>query len=482
MTHFLLRYPYCFPAAIATLFGLCFPILTALFLLWEQHQAYTWDNFFRLHEQHHDLIIMWSAPVVLGLFGNLVGKVHWMLKEQMNHLEHRTLQLNTILDTAASAIVTIDSKGSILSFNHAAELIFGYTLDEIIGKNVNCLMPEEIAIEHDRYIERFIKTQTTDVFGKRREVEARRKNGELFPAMLQVNPMRVDGDLFISGVIDDITDTKNLQGQLIQAQKLEAIGQLASGVAHEINTPIQYIGDNLAALADNINELVAFQQQLNDAVNLAPVSKTEIDALTDKHDLAFILDDSPKAIQQALDGVQRVAEIIKAMRTFSHIEDAQARQIIDIREALTSALTISRNGYKYIADVETDFANDTGKIECYASELNQVFLNLIINAAHAIEEKNAGKGLIKVSTRRQEHTVEILISDNGIGIPAENQEKVFNLFFTTKAVGKGTGQGLSLAHSIIVDKHRGQLFFESTPGIGTTFHIQLPIQLPELAD
>lgn len=479
MTHFLLRYPYCFPAVLSTLFGLSFPVVTAMILLWESGQSITWDNFVALHHVHHDLIIMWTAPLVLGAFGNFVGKTHWLLKEQMDNLERRTSQLNTILDTAASAIITINQKGSILSFNHAAELIFGYSLVEILGKNVSCLMPESISEEHDQYLANYTKTQQNSLFGKRREVEGKRKNGELFPAMLQINPMRINDELFISGVIDDISDTKTLQNQLIQAQKLEAIGQLASGVAHEINTPIQYIGDNLAALAENLQEIINFQQQLEQLLADQPTIQSQINALVDQYDLAFILSDSPKAIEQALDGVQRVAEIIKAMRTFSHIEDSQTKQVLDIHEALNSALTISRNGYKYIAEVETDFAEDVGKIECYASELNQVFLNLIVNAAHAIEEKKTGMGLIKISTRKLDDMIEILIADNGIGIAPEIQEKVFNLFFTTKGVGKGTGQGLSLSHSIIVEKHHGQLFFESTQGIGSTFHIQLPIQQPD---
>ena len=161
---------------------------------------------------------------------------------------------------------------------------------------------------------------------------------------------------------------------------------------------------------------------------------------------------------------------------FSHVEKSQKTLPTNLHEAINTALTITRNSYKYLAEVETDFAADVGLIECYPSELNQVLLNMIINAAHAIEEKKAGMGKIRIVTRKLNDMVEILIQDNGAGIPAEIQEKVFNLFFTTKMVGKGTGQGLSLSHSIIVEKHQGKLFFESSPGVGTTFHIQLPIK------
>lgn len=477
MINVLLRYPFCFPTLLAAFFGLLFPIAAILFMLWHDNQSFTWDNIAALHRVHFDMLIVWSAPLVLGFFGGFAGKTSWLLKQKMDSLEHRTTQLNTILNTAASAMITIDKTGAILNFNQAAEQIFGYDVSEILGKNVKCLMPNAIAMQHDAYLQRYLDTHKPTIIGKRREVEALRKNGEIFPALLRVNPMNIDGELFFSGVIDDISETKALQAQLGQAQKLEAIGQLASGVAHEINTPIQYIGDNLSALSDNFADIVDYQQAVLELAD--ETLKPQLQALADKYDLSFILEDSPKAIKQAQEGVERVAEIVKAMKTFSHVEQSQNKQAINLHEALKSALTISRNSYKYIAEIETDFSADVGSIECYANELNQVFLNLIINAAHAIEEKRNGLGLIRIVTRKLDGKVEILIQDNGAGIPAEIQEKVFNLFFTTKAIGKGTGQGLSLSHSIVVEKHHGKLFFESSAGVGTTFHIQLPIKLQE---
>lgn len=477
MIKFLLRHPLCFSTLLAMLFGTLFPISAVLIMLWHDNQTITWNNITALHRLHYDLMVVWTAPLVLGFFGSLIGKTSLLLHQRMDSLKQRTTQLNTILDTAASAIISIDKTGAVLSFNQAAERIFGYSADEIIGNNVSCLMPSAIATQHDGYLQRYLETKKASVLGNRREVEAQRKNGEIFPALLRVNPMEIDGEVFFSGLIDDISETKTLQAQLGQAQKLEAIGQLAAGVAHEINTPIQYIGDNLSALSNNFADIIDYQQALYGLAD--ETLKPTLAMLTHKYDLEFILEDSPKAIQQALEGVERVAEIVKAMKTFSHVESSQNKQVINLHEALNSALTISRNSYKYIAAVETDFAADIGAIECYANELNQVFLNLIINAAHAIEEKQAGMGLIKIITRKIDAKVEILIQDNGAGIPKEIQEKVFNLFFTTKAIGKGTGQGLSLAHSIIVEKHQGKLFFESSSGMGTTFHIQLPLKLEE---
>ena len=394
------------------------------------------------------------------------------MQQQLHALELRTFQLNAILDTSPSAIITTDSLGNILTFNAAAERIFGHKKQEITGANIKCLMPKGIAEHHDDYLVNYKDSGQSKIIGKLRELEANRKNGDSFPIQLRINSMLIAGKLFFFGVIDDMSETKALQNQLVQAQKLEAIGQLASGVAHEINTPIQYIGDNLSALNDNFADIIAYQHELLSSVDES--LRPKFSALANKYDLDFILQDSPKAVKQAKDGVARVTEIVKAMKSFSHIESSQTLQLINLHEALNSALIISRNSYKYIAEIETAFASDINFIECYPNELNQVFLNLIINAAHAIEEKQAGKGLIQICTQKIGDMVEILIRDNGAGISPEIQEKVFNLFFTTKPVGKGTGQGLSLSHSIIVEKHHGNLFFSSDIGIGTTFHIQLP--------
>lgn len=479
MINTLQRHPLRSPFLLAALAGLLFPMLAIALLLWRENLGVTWPNLAAIHRNNFALYIIWSAPIVLGIFGYILGKTSQLLKRKMDKLKRQSTELNTILDTAASAIITIDTSGIITNTNKAAEQIFGYGRDELIGNNVNCLMPDAIAAEHNAYLQRYLDTRQASILGKRREVEARRKDGKIFPALLRVNPMYMDNTIYFSGVIDDISDTKALHNQLIQAQKLEAIGQLASGVAHEINTPIQYIGDNLSALNQYIADLLAYQQGIN---QLIPDDlKPQLEKLAEDHDLAFILEDSPNAIRQSLEGVERVAEIVKAMKAFSHMETAQGRQAINLHEALNSALTICRNGYKHIAKVETDYADDIGVIECYANQLNQVFLNLIVNAAHAIEESQKEHGLIRIATRKRGDQVEIQIQDNGAGIPKPIQDKVFNLFFTTKPVGKGTGQGLSLAHSIIVEKHRGQLFFESEAGVGTTFHILLPLNPSDLA-
>lgn len=476
MIHVLLHKHFYSPAIITLLIGLCFPVLAVALLLWYENLSPTWPNLVYIHSKNFTLFIIWTAPLVLGCFGLIINRINQQLKQKIEAMGHQSAELNTILNTVASAIITIDQHGVITNFNQAAEQIFGYESSELIGKKINQLMPDAIANAHDGYLQRYLQTGHANIIGKRREVEALHKDGRVFPALLRVNPMRIDNEIFFSGVIDDISDTKNLQTQLIQAQKMEAIGQLASGVAHEINTPIQYIGDNLWALNKSFSDISDYHQALN--ALLTDEQKQQQAQLLEDYDLEFIMTDCPNAIAQSLEGVDRVVEIVKAMKAFSHTDFNQAKQSINLHEAINSTLTICRNSYKYIAKVETDFSDEVGNVDCYPSPLNQVLLNLIINAAHAIEESQNDMGLIRISTRKQDDMIDIQIQDNGAGIAKQIQDKVFNLFFTTKPVGKGTGQGLSLAHSIIVDKHQGKLFFESEAGLGTCFHIQLPIHSP----
>jgi PAS domain S-box-containing protein len=286
-------------------------------------------------------------------------------------------------------------------------------------------------------------------------------------------------------LVEDITERITLERELRQSQKLEAIGQLSAGIAHEINTPIQYVGDNTRFLEDAFGDLkaaIAAFGRLLDAVKSGAVPEkivAEVQAALDEADLAYLANEIPNAIAQSLEGIQRVSRIIKAMRQFSHPGTDQKVES-DLNQALESTITVSRNEWKYVADMETDFAADLPAVPCFPGELNQVFLNLIINAAHAIGEKTdageQGKGLIRVSTRMVDGTVQIRIADNGGGIPASIRQRVFDPFFTTKPVGKGTGQGLTIAHAVIKEKHNGSIRFESREGEGTTFIVALPLQ------
>jgi signal transduction histidine kinase len=277
--------------------------------------------------------------------------------------------------------------------------------------------------------------------------------------------------------------------QLAQAQKLEAIGQLAAGMAHEINTPIQYVGDNFRFLSDSILQidrvLAQYAQLLETVKQSGSFSHltAEIDGIIGDVDLHYLREEIPQAIRQCNEGIERVAHIVKAMKEFSH-PGSERMKPVDLNYAIESTLTVCRHEWKYVAEAVTDLDPALPPVRCLAGELKQVILNLVINAAHAIAEaqKPDALGRICVSTRQSGESVEIRVEDNGVGIPEAIQSRIFDPFFTTKEVGKGTGQGLAIARNVIVKKHGGKLSFETESGTGTTFFIQLPINGKQTRD
>ena len=282
----------------------------------------------------------------------------------------------------------------------------------------------------------------------------------------------------------DVTERKTLEGQLMQAHKLEAVGQLAAGIAHEINTPTQFVANNTTFLKDSFKpvlELLTLCTSIRAQMASGPVSAEllgQFDQVVEQADLAFVRGEIPKAIEQSLDGLQRIANIVIAMKEFSHPGSSE-KVAIDINRAIQTTITVARNEWKYVADVDTEFDDALPPVPCLAGEFQQVILNLIVNAAQAIAgvvgEGSQGKGKITISTRRKDNSVEVAIRDTGTGIPQQIQGRIFEPFFTTKPVGKGTGQGLSLAHSTIVKRHNGQIWFETEAGRGTTFFLRLPL-------
>jgi PAS domain S-box-containing protein len=310
------------------------------------------------------------------------------------------------------------------------------------------------------------------------------KEGQVRWVMGSVISIPYHGRRATLGSYMDITERKLLESQLVQAQKLESIGQLAAGIAHEINTPTQYVGDNIHFLKESFAEVLGLTEKYRELFE-AVRAEIPTDALVEeiartieKADIAYLKEEIPKAIEQSMEGVERVAGIVRAMKEFSH-PGTKEKQLVDINKAIENTLTVSRNVWKYVADVVTEFDPNLPLAPCLLGEFNQVILNLIINAAHAIAEKNgtsAEKGSIRVSTLNREGWVEIRISDTGPGIPEEIRSRIFDPFFTTKEVGKGTGQGLAIARSIVVDKHGGNIAFDTVPEEGTTFIIRLPLE------
>ena len=275
----------------------------------------------------------------------------------------------------------------------------------------------------------------------------------------------------ISMLKQTLEERDRLEDNLRQAQKLEAIGQLAAGIAHEINTPTQYVGDNLRFLKESFGELDSVITQLVEAGG-----GTARKAL-DSADFDYLKEEIPRALNQSLEGVDRVAKIVRAMKEFSH--PAREKTATDLNRAIQSTITVASNEWKYVAEMEMDLDTELPSVHCSPAEFNQVVLNIVVNAAHAITDVvgdgGKGKGKIRVKTRAEGDWAVVEIADTGKGMPTHIQQRIFDPFFTTKEVGKGTGQGLAIAHNVIVDKHGGTIKVVSSPGQGTTFIIRLPI-------
>jgi len=385
--------------------------------------------------------------------------------------------------------------------NRALAADHGYEPQELLGNSPGVLNPPELNAAALNELSQGMRQ------GKvvRAQLTSRRKEGSTFCTGITMAPIR-DHEGRVThylGMGSDITArlaeqerAKQLQAQLTAemqerermaielrlAQKLESVGRLAAGIAHEINTPIQYVGDSVAFLQSAQAELGELLAACLAALDRIESGESPVEVLPglrgvqEGTDLEFLNAEIPRAFERTSDGVQRVADIVRAMKEFAHpghVEQAAA----DLNHALKTTLTVARNEYKYSAQVDTHLG-ELPDVVCNVSELNQVFLNLIVNAAQAVQEsgKSAANGRISITTERVRDHVQIRIADNGCGIPKENLEKIFDPFFTTKEVGLGTGQGLAIARSIVVDKHGGVIDVESEPGVGTSFILSLPIE------
>ena len=296
---------------------------------------------------------------------------------------------------------------------------------------------------------------------------------------------RTDDGTLVRGITLDTTKQTKLQAELRQAQKLQSVGRLAAGVAHEINTPVQYVQDSVQFLRESIGELFtviehhrAVTRSVLDGTSSIELAQKAA-AADEQSDLGYLTEQVPPSLDRAFDGLERVATIVRSMKAFAHPEGMD-RAAIDLNAGISNTLEIARSEYKYVADVELDLG-ELPPVPCHGSEINQVILNVVVNAAHAIGNVVAGtgrRGTISIKTRKVDSSAEIVISDTGAGIPDAIRDSIFDPFFTTKGVGHGSGQGLAIARSVIAEKHGGTLTFESAIGVGTTFTIRLPLETP----
>jgi len=404
--------------------------------------------------------------------------------ELLAKLQAAHAETELFLRSIPSVLIGMDSLGRISRWNLTATKTFGVDERSVEGRTIEDCGIRWLHPEMKAEIARWLATESfyrCDSLAYEREGKTR---------FVGLHVLRIPAEsceqtgFIITGA--DVTERRGLEEQLRQAQKLEAIGQLAAGIAHEINTPTQYVGDNIGFLKDSWNPLAEFLNfcgTMRTECEGGPFSPDQVQQFCELHqkcDLEYLLKEIPNAIDQSLEGVQRVAKIVKGFKEFSH-PGSEEKRAININQAIETTISVARHEWKYCAELVTAFDIALPLVPCLTGEFNQVMLNLIINSAHAIssvvEERGQGKGAITISTRREGEWARIAVADTGGGIPVEIRSRVFEPFFTTKEVGKGTGQGLALAHNVIVNRHQGQLWFESEPGQGTTFFIRLPLEV-----
>ena len=385
-------------------------------------------------------------------------------------IEQEQTKLSTAVQQTDDLIIITDIHGNIEYANPAFESVTGYSLAEAKGHNPRLLKSGKQSKEF--YHDLWKDLKNGNVW--RGRFINRKKDGTHYIAEVTISPIRDQQGELINyiGVQRDITHETELENNLRQAQKLEAMGTLAGGIAHEINTPAQFVSTNLDFISDSLPDLTKF---ISETIDIA--GKDKIEVLYDQYDIEYLLEELPVAVQQSSEGVTQISKIVRSMKQFSHPGEDN-KVAADINDALHNTATVCRNEWKYVAEMTFDLDKQLPMVPCHRSEINQVFLNIIVNAAHAItshQEKEERKGVISIVTRHNENFVEIAISDNGGGVPDEVKERIFDPFFTTKEPGKGTGQGLSIAHSIVTEKHGGKLLLESRPGEGSTFTVCLPL-------
>lgn len=420
--------------------------------------------------------------IAAQIIGGAVRRKH--MEKSLRQAHH---QMKQLLASISSIFIGVDHDGRIIKWNNAAEKTFGIPAASAEGKYF-----KEIGISwHWKDMAGCLADPGASDMQKRVEdIRYTRPDGKEGLLDITINTVSADGDKPPGFVImgADITEKKKIEAQLVFLQKMDSIGRLAAGIAHEINTPMQYIGDNMVFLMNAFTDMCKFYRHFSDLVSLLE-SKTITDSFIsmvrkekDQLDMDFLISEIPIAIEQSMKGIERVSKLVLAMKDFSH-PGTKEKAFSNINSAIEGTITISRNEWKYVAELKTDLDPNLPTVFCVISEINQVVLNMIVNAAQAIKDLtprcSTEKGKIIITTRKEGDFVHILVSDTGGGIPQPIMDKIFDPFFTTKEVGIGTGQGLAIAHNIIVNKHGGKINVESELGVGTTFIITLPVKYDE---
>jgi PAS domain S-box-containing protein len=418
---------------------------------------------------------------IYGLYqANQALRLSKLIKKQNKNLEsevdRRTKELaireaffRAITETANDPIVLIDSANKIKFCNTATTSLFAYKDAEVLGEAINRLLP---SVSHRRQLMQSNFLETTGLTADKENLSLK----------ISASPFDLDdGRSFVACTMHDMTQFKQLEKDLAHSQKMESVGQLATGIAHEINAPAQFVSDNLIFLKEAIENIFVLISRLNvlasteDTKDINVITKS-LSSLLEETDIDFLKAEVPTALQQSADEIKRVTTIVRAIKDYAH--PGSAMEFTDINAALASTITLSRGEWEFHTELETDFADNLPLVECVVSDINQAVLHMIVNAAHAIEEKytkaenKEGKILVKTKLLDSGVCIEITDTDNGMAESSANN--IFEPLVISKVVGKEARQGLSIAHKLIVEKHQGRISVQSKPGKGTSFYIVLP--------
>jgi PAS domain S-box-containing protein len=407
------------------------------------------------------------------------------LKETLKQIAY---QNEMMLRWVNGAVITVDREGKVLHANEVALSTLGWQSDEFTG----CQVHETIHHSQDdgsEYPWDFCPVFAAIEDGSSHHVDGDvfwKKNGSSFSADYIVCPTRNDQNEITGAILTfrNLTEQRIQESKRIHRMKLMAIGELSAGIAHEINTPVQFIGSNISFMGESFQDLLKVlkaYRKLGEIVQKEPYCHAllqEIAEIEESADIDYLEEEIPKAFEQTLHGVKQVTDLVQGLKGFAHSGTEGEKVASDINNIINNALLVSRNVYKYVADLETNLG-DIPPVKVYPGDIGQVVINLVINASHSIEEKkgkSTSLGKITINSLLEGNDIVIQVSDTGKGIPEGVRDRIFDPFFTTKEVGRGSGQGLAISHTIINEKHNGEISFNSVIGEGTTFTVRIPIQ------
>jgi len=385
-------------------------------------------------------------------------------------LAHERNVLRTMIDLIPAFIYAKDAQSRFTACNKLVANRMGVNPDELIGKTDFDFFPLEMAEKF--FADEQALIRSGEALMDLEEIAYDKTSGMNRVILTSKVPLR-DAAGNHTGTVGtgyDITERKAAEERMASSERHESIGRLAAGVAHEINTPIQYLSDSVKFISEGVQELLAHVDTLHAKQTPAPAADEDIE---------YLREELPPALKRVSEGLARIAEIVRSLKDFSHA-DQNHMTAVDLNRAINSTLIVTRSEYAAVADIEVDLA-PLPEVMCHGGQINQVLLNLIVNSADAITDvvgRTGCRGTIAVRSRLDGDSVVIEIQDTGGGIPEAIRAQIYDPFFTTKEVGKGTGQGLAIARNVIVKGHHGALDFTTESGVGTTFTIRLPVRPP----